>query len=87
MAWLERQITEHGDLTWAALEQTMRDESWHEEAQRWVDAAAAEEEQSLWQEYLRLQEECAHFAMRKVASADQIYPVFRDLFKKEGEGV
>ena len=44
----------------------------------------AEEEQSLWQEYLRLQEECAHFAMRKVASADQIYPVFRDLFKKEG---
>ena len=47
----------------------------------------AEEEQSLWQEYLRLQEECAHFAMRKVASADQIYPVFRDLFKKEGEGV
>ena len=47
VAWLERQITEHGDLTWAALEQTMRDESWHEEAQRWVDAAAAEEEQSL----------------------------------------
>ena len=45
----------------------------------------AEEEQSLWQEYLRLQEECAHFAMRKVSSADQIYPVFRDLFKKEGE--
>lgn len=45
----------------------------------------AEEEQSLWLEYLRLQEECAHFAMRKVASADQIYPVFRDLFKKEGE--
>ena len=47
----------------------------------------AEEEQSLWLEYQRLQEECAHFAMRKVASADQIYPVFRDLFKKEGEGV
>jgi uncharacterized sporulation protein YeaH/YhbH (DUF444 family) len=44
----------------------------------------AEEEQSLWLEYQRLQEECAHFAMRKVASADQIYPVFRDLFKKEG---
>lgn len=47
----------------------------------------AEEEQSLWQEYLRLQEECAHFAMRKVSTADQIYPVFRDLFKKEGEAV
>ena len=25
-----------------------------------------------------------HFAMRKATSADQIYPVFRDLFKKEG---
>ena len=47
----------------------------------------AEEEQSLWQEYLRLQEECAHFAMRKVSQADQIYPVFRDLFKKEGAPV
>ncbi|MBK7003952.1 MAG: YeaH/YhbH family protein [Burkholderiales bacterium] len=45
----------------------------------------AEEEQSLWLEYQRLQDECAHFAMRKVSSADQIYPVFRDLFKKEGE--
>ena len=47
----------------------------------------AEEEQSLWLEYQRLQDECAHFAMRKVSSADKIYPVFRDLFKKEGEGV
>ena len=26
----------------------------------------------------------AHFAMRKVTEASQIYPVFRDLFKKEG---
>jgi uncharacterized sporulation protein YeaH/YhbH (DUF444 family) len=46
----------------------------------------AEEEQSLWTEYERLQEEYAHFAMRKVAQADQIYPVFRELFKKEGVG-
>ncbi len=46
----------------------------------------AEEEQSLWAEYERLQEECAHFAMRKVSQADQIYPVFRELFKKEGAG-
>ena len=28
----------------------------------------------------------AHFAMRKVTEASQIYPVFRDLFKKEGGG-
>ena len=41
----------------------------------------AEEEQNLWEEYARLQETHAHFAMRKVTQAGQIYPVFRDLFK------
>ena len=45
----------------------------------------AEEEQNLWEEYTHLQDSHAHFAMRKATSADQIYPVFRDLFKKEGE--
>jgi uncharacterized protein len=44
----------------------------------------AEEEQNLWEEYTHLQEAHKHFAMRKATSADQIYPVFRDLFKKEG---
>ena len=44
----------------------------------------AEEEQNLWQEYTQLQDQHKHFAMRKAVSADQIYPVFRDLFKKEG---
>ncbi|HEY9066995.1 MAG TPA: YeaH/YhbH family protein, partial [Burkholderiaceae bacterium] len=44
----------------------------------------AEEEQNLWEEYSRLQETHPHFAMRKVTQASQIYPVFRDLFKKEG---
>jgi hypothetical protein len=44
----------------------------------------AEEEQNLWEEYTQLQEANRHFAMRKATSADQIYPVFRDLFKKEG---
>jgi hypothetical protein len=44
----------------------------------------AEEEQNLWQEYTQLLETHRHFAMRKATSADQIYPVFRDLFKKEG---
>jgi uncharacterized sporulation protein YeaH/YhbH (DUF444 family) len=44
----------------------------------------AEEEQNLWSEYTQLQEANRHFAMRKATSADQIYPVFRDLFKKEG---
>ncbi len=44
----------------------------------------AEEEQNLWQEYSRLQDTHPGFAMRKVTEASQIYPVFRELFKKEG---
>lgn len=44
----------------------------------------AEEEQNLWEEYSQLQAAHKHFAMKKATSADQIYPVFRDLFKKEG---
>jgi uncharacterized sporulation protein YeaH/YhbH (DUF444 family) len=44
----------------------------------------AEEEQNLWQEYHQLLETQRHFAMRKAVEAGQIYPVFRDLFKKEG---
>ena len=44
----------------------------------------AEEEQNLWEEYSRLQETQPAFAMRKVTQASQIYPVFRELFKKEG---
>ena len=44
----------------------------------------AEEEQNLWEEYARLTETHKQFAIRKAISADQIYPVFRDLFKKQG---
>ncbi len=44
----------------------------------------AEEEQNLWTEYAQLAETCKHFAMRKATEASMIYPVFRDLFKKEG---
>ncbi|MCY7315688.1 MAG: YeaH/YhbH family protein [Rubrivivax sp.] len=43
----------------------------------------AEEEQNLWQEYMHLQAQHKHFAMRKATEPSQIYPVFRDLFKKE----
>jgi uncharacterized sporulation protein YeaH/YhbH (DUF444 family) len=45
----------------------------------------AEEEQNLWDEYEQLALDHANFAVRKVTEASQIYPVFRDLFKKEGE--
>ncbi len=44
----------------------------------------AEEEQNLWDEYTQLLEANRHFAMRKATEASMIYPVFRDLFKKEG---
>jgi len=44
----------------------------------------AQTEQNLWDEYLSLAETHKHFAMRKVLEASQIYPVFRELFKKEG---
>lgn len=45
----------------------------------------AEEEQNLWDEYSALAAESAkNFAVRKATDASQIYPVFRELFKKEG---
>jgi len=44
----------------------------------------AQEEQNLWTEYEQLLEHHTNFAMRKVSDASEIYPVFRDLFKREG---
>lgn len=44
----------------------------------------AETEQNLWQEYERLAATDKNFAMRKVSEARDIYPVFRDFFRKEG---
>jgi hypothetical protein len=44
----------------------------------------AQTEQNLWDEYQVLGEQFKQFAMRKVLDASQIYPVFRELFKKEG---
>jgi uncharacterized protein len=44
----------------------------------------AEEEQNLWDEYAQLLGGHAHFAMKKAVTAAEIYPVFRDLFRKEG---
>jgi uncharacterized sporulation protein YeaH/YhbH (DUF444 family) len=42
------------------------------------------QEQNLWHEYASLADESSNFAMRKASGSDQIYPVFRDLFRKEG---
>ena len=44
----------------------------------------AEAEQNLWDEYATLAAETKTFAIRKVTEASQIYPVFRELFRKEG---
>ncbi|MDP2005047.1 MAG: DNA primase [Rubrivivax sp.] len=47
VAWLERQLTEHGPQTWAALEQALAGEDTHAAALGWVSAAVADEEQGL----------------------------------------
>ncbi len=46
-----------------------------------------QEEQNLWEEYSQVAAMHPHFAMRKVSAPGEIYPVFRDLFKKEGVAV
>ncbi len=42
----------------------------------------ADEDQNLWEEYTRVKEANPHFAMQKICTPAQIFPVFRDLFKK-----
>jgi DNA primase len=44
LCWLERQITEHGPQTWAALDQALQDEVWADQARAWVRAIAVDEE-------------------------------------------
>lgn len=39
--------------------------------------------QSLWKEYELLDEQCDNFAMQHIRSEEDIYPVFRELFKKQ----
>jgi hypothetical protein len=41
------------------------------------------EPQNLWQEYVNVMQTHANFAMQKIESASDIYPVFRELFKKQ----
>lgn len=46
VAWLERQLDEHGAMTWAALEAAIAGQPWQDEAKGWVDAADPDEQQS-----------------------------------------
>jgi len=41
------------------------------------------EPQNLWHEYTQIPDLHPHFAMQKIASPADIYPVFRELFKKQ----
>ena len=45
----------------------------------------ADRPSALWAEYERLSEPGGTFAMRRASSRDQIYPVFRELFRKEAQ--
>jgi uncharacterized sporulation protein YeaH/YhbH (DUF444 family) len=43
------------------------------------------EPQNLWEEYTQVMEQHPHFAMQKIQTPADIYPVFRELFKKQVE--
>jgi hypothetical protein len=46
---------------------------------------ASDHPSALWSEYERLSEPGGTFAMRRASARDQIYPVFRELFRKEAQ--
>jgi len=48
------------------------------EDQKWPDR-----ETELWRTYKQVAAQCEHFAMRRVSSRSEIFPVFRDLFNRE----
>jgi uncharacterized sporulation protein YeaH/YhbH (DUF444 family) len=47
----------------------------------------ADEDQNLWEEYTRVRDSNVNFAMQKIVTPAQIFPVFRDLFKKQPAGI
>ncbi len=46
----------------------------------------AEEDQNLWEEYTAVREGHPHFAMQKITAPGQIFPVFRELFRRAPAG-
>jgi hypothetical protein len=43
--------------------------------------------QSLWEAYLSVKDSCPQFAMQHIEQLKDIYPVFRELFKRQqGQG-
>lgn len=43
------------------------------------------ESQNLWEEYTQVKQHHPHFAMQKIRTSADIYPVFRELFKKQAK--
>ena len=39
--------------------------------------------QNLWQEYLQVAAKHHHFAMQRISTNADIYPVFKELFRKQ----
>ena len=39
--------------------------------------------QNLWEQYAEVSDHHPHFAMQKIVTPADIYPVFRELFKKQ----
>jgi uncharacterized sporulation protein YeaH/YhbH (DUF444 family) len=50
-----------------------------------ADRETPEQVSSLWAEYERVAEATGNFAMRRATRREQIYPVFRGLFRKESQ--
>jgi uncharacterized sporulation protein YeaH/YhbH (DUF444 family) len=50
-----------------------------------VSPHASDRASALWAEYERLAEPGGTFAMKRASARDQIYPVFRELFRKEAQ--
>jgi uncharacterized sporulation protein YeaH/YhbH (DUF444 family) len=48
-----------------------------------ADPRSSDHASSLWAEYERVAEATTNFAMKRASQRDQIYPVFRELFRKE----
>lgn len=41
--------------------------------------------QNLWEEFSKIKDHHTHFAMQKIQQTNEIYPVFRELFKKQAK--
>ena len=50
-----------------------------------ADPRASDHPSSLWAEYERVAQATTNFAMKRASQREQIYPVFRELFRKESQ--